>query len=205
MPFLIINPCVHFGHCHNAIATHCPLQIEQLLYERRARAYATLDRFLSTRTFFVGERITLADVHIASLLVNPLRVNFDAEARAKYPHLTRHFETIYNQPKIKPIFGDIQYVEKAQQYVPPPKPKKEEKPKEAPKPKAEKPKEAPKPKKEAEPEDDEEDDLVKEEPKPKNPLDSLPKSSFNLEDFKRAYSNMDTRGDGGSLKWFYEK
>ena len=157
-----------------------------------------MDRFLSTRTFFVGERITLADVHIASQLVGVMRIYFDAEYRAKYPHLTRHFETIYNQSKIKPLFGDVQFIEKAQGYVPPAKPKKEEKPKEAPKPKAEKPK------KEVEPEDDE-DDLIKEEPKPKNPLDNLPKSSFNLEDFKRAYSNMDTRGDGGSIKWFYDK
>lgn len=85
------------------------------------------------------------------------------------------------------------------QYVAPAKPKKDEKPKDAPKPKAEKPK------KEVQPEEDEEEDLTKEEPKAKNPLDSLPKSTFNLEDFKRAYSNMDTRGDGGSLKWFYEK
>lgn len=86
------------------------------------------------------------------------------------------------------------------QYTPPAKAKKEEKPKEkeAPKPKVEKPK-----KEEAE--EEEEEDFAKEEPKAKNPLDSLPKSSFNLEDFKRAYSNMDTRGDNGSLKWFYEK
>jgi len=33
----------------------------------------------------------------------------------------------------------------------------------------------------------------------------LPKSSFNLEDWKRAYSNMETRGEGGSIQWFYEK
>lgn len=87
------------------------------------------------------------------------------------------------------------------QYVAPAKPKKEEKikekPKETAKPKAEKPKDA-----ELE---EEEEDLYHEEPKAKNPLDSLPKSAFNLEDFKRAYSNMDTRGEAGSLKWFYDK
>ena len=55
-------------------------------------------------------------------------------------------------------------------------------------------------------EEDEDIDLVpKEEPKAKNPLDSLPKSSFNLEDWKRAYSNKDTRGADGSLEWFYQK
>ena len=47
--------------------------------------------------------------------------------------------------------------------------------------------------------------MPKEEPKAKNPLDSLPKSTFNLEDWKRAYSNLDTRGPGGSLEWFYQQ
>ena len=57
----------------------------------------------------------------------------------------------------------------------------------------------------AEKQDEEDDDDVPAEPKVKNPLDDLPKSNFNLEDWKRAYSNMDTRGSGGSLEWFYEK
>jgi elongation factor 1-gamma len=53
--------------------------------------------------------------------------------------------------------------------------------------------------------EEEEEPLVPEEPKKRNPLDDLPKSSFNLEDWKRAYSNLDTRGSGGSLEWFYDK
>jgi elongation factor 1-gamma len=132
-------------------------------------------------------------------------VTFDASLRAKYPHVVRHMETIINHPKLKDVFGEIKYVDKPLQYVPPPKEKKEpkaEKPKPAPAqaPKAEKPK--PKPQED----DDEEDEpLVREEPKPKNPLDSLPKSSFNLEDWKRAYSNKETKGPDGSLEWFYER
>jgi elongation factor 1-gamma len=59
--------------------------------------------------------------------------------------------------------------------------------------------------KKKEAEDEEEEPLVPAEPKVKNPLDDLPKSNFNLEDWKRAYSNMDTRGPGGALEWFYEK
>lgn len=98
---------------------------------------------------------------------------------------------------MKDIFGPIEYAEKAKQYVPPPKEKKEPKAAAAPAPKAEK-----KPKAK---EEDEEDDLIKEEPKPKNPLDSLPKSTFNLEDWKRTYSNNDTRGAGGAIEWFYKK
>ena len=37
------------------------------------------------------------------------------------------------------------------------------------------------------------------EPKVKNPLDDPPKSCFHLEDRKRACSDKDTSGDGGSL------
>jgi len=33
-------------------------------------------------------------------------------------------------------------------------------------------------------------------------LDDLPKSAFNLEEWKRQYSNLDTPD---ALKWFYEK
>lgn len=91
------------------------------------------------------------------------------------------------------------------QFVAPAKAAKEPKAAAAPAPaaapkKAEKPKPAPK-----EPEEDDDDDIPKEEPKAKNPLDSLPKSNFNLEDWKRAYSNLDTRGAGGSLEWLYSK
>jgi elongation factor 1-gamma len=45
--------------------------------------------------------------------------------------------------------------------------------------------------------------LVPAEPVAKNPLDDLPKSNFNLEQWKRQYSNLDTRGE--ALPWFYEK
>ncbi|KAI0087508.1 elongation factor 1-gamma [Irpex rosettiformis] len=166
--------------------------------ERALRGLTTVENHLATNTFLVGERITLADITLASVVQRASSVVLDAESRKKFPNTFRHAETIVNQPALKEIFGPIEYPEKALQFVPPPKEKKEAKPAAAPAPKAEK-----KPKKEEE--DDEDIDLVpKEEPKAKNPLDSLPKSSFNLEDWKRAYSNKETRGAGGSLEWFYE-
>jgi len=108
-------------------------------------------------------------------------------------------ETIVNQPKLKEIFGETTYVEKAIQFVPPAKEKKE--------PKAAPAAAAPKAEKKPKPKADEDDDepSVPEEPKAKNPLDDLPKSTFNLEDWKRAYSNKETRGAGGALEWLYEK
>ena len=98
---------------------------------------------------------------------------------------------------MKDILSGGKLAETAQQYVAPAKDEK---------PKVEKPTADPKPKQEQEREvEEEEESLVPEEPKKKHPLDNLPKSSFNLEDWKRAYSNLDTRGSGGSLEWFYEK
>ena len=146
----------------------------------------------------------MADIYVASIIQKAAGSTFDEALRAKLPNLVRHLETIVNQPKLKDIYGPTTYIDKAIQFTPPPKEKKEKEPKPAapaPTPKAEK-----KPKaKEAEDEEEEEEDLVPAEPKVKNPLDDLPKSTFNLEDWKRAYSNKETRGAGGAIQWFYEK
>jgi hypothetical protein len=188
----------------NQFVIHLPLpsyltsfQIHTSLVERLTRALRTLEKHISTRTFFVGERITFADLYIATVIQTAVASTFDADLRAQLPNLVRHLETIVYQPKLAGIYGEITYTEKAIQYTPPAKEKKE---KEAP---------APVPKTEKKPKvkeaDEEEDDLVPAEPKVKNPLDDLPKSTFNLEDWKRAYSNKETRGAGGALEWLYQK
>ncbi|KIL64615.1 hypothetical protein M378DRAFT_24485 [Amanita muscaria Koide BX008] len=171
--------------------------LHTLSLERAQRALNTFDAHLKTRTFLVGDRITLADIVLAGYIKQGLKFSLDAEFRAKIPNVIRHFETIVNQPKLKDVFGTYEYVEKIQ-YTPPPKEKKEAKPQPAPTPKAEK-----KPKKE-EKDEEEEEELVPAEPKAKNPLDDLPKSTLNLEEWKRVYSNRDTRGAGGALEWFYQ-
>ncbi|KAG6820587.1 hypothetical protein H0H93_014814, partial [Arthromyces matolae] len=84
--------------------------------ERERRALKTLNDHLATRTFFVGERITLADIYIAGIVSQAVTVSVDAVLRPELPHLIRHLETVANQPKIKDIFGPIQYVEKALQF-----------------------------------------------------------------------------------------
>lgn len=172
------------------------MQIHQTLAERQLRSLKTLNEHLASRTFLVSERITLADLVTAAILQFALTSTFDAPLRSQLSHVVRLFETVVNQPKLKDIYGETTYVEKALQYVPPPKEKKE--------PKAAEKKAEKKPKKVEDDEEEEEDKLI-EEPKAKNPLDSLSKSSFNLEDWKRAYSNMDTHGAGGAIEWFYDK
>ncbi|KAF9262094.1 elongation factor 1-gamma [Marasmius fiardii PR-910] len=168
------------------------------LLERQARTLNTFEKHLTTNTFLVGERITLADLVFAGIIQRAVQFILDAEERTKYPAIIRHLETIVNQPKLTAAYGKIAYIEKAMQYTPPAKEKKETKPAAAPAPKTEK-----KPKaKEAD--DDDDEPLAPPEPKAKNPLDDLPKSTFNLEDWKRAYSNKDTRGPDGALEWFYQ-
>jgi elongation factor 1-gamma len=108
--------------------------------------------------------------------------------------------SVINHPKLAEIFdnGKPQLTETQATYQPPAK---EQKAKE---PKPEQPK-APKAPKAAKPKDDDDEPEpdVPAEPKVKNPLDDLPKSSFNLEEWKRQYSNLDTRT--GAIPWFYEK
>ncbi|KAF8154270.1 elongation factor 1-gamma [Crassisporium funariophilum] len=170
------------------------------ILERQLRTLLTLDSHLSSRTFFVGERITLADLSVASLIQKAVGFTIDAPVRAKIPNLIRHMETIVNQPTLKEIFGETTYAEKGLQFTPPAKEKKEAKPAAAAAPAA--PKAEKKPKAKEVDDDDDEPSVVEE--KVKNPLDDLPKSTLNLEDWKRAYSNKETRGPGGALEWLYE-
>ncbi|KZP33200.1 eEF1-gamma domain-containing protein [Athelia psychrophila] len=169
------------------------------MMERVTRSLTTVNSHLATRTFLVTERITVADLVLASTLQLAVGITVDAELRAKLPNVARHLETIVNQPKLKEIFGETTYVEKALQFVPPKKEVKVSKEAKPAAPKAEK-----KPKAPAADDDEEDEPLVPAEPKKANPLDALPKSTFNLEDWKRAYSNKETRGAGGALEWFYE-
>ena len=95
----------------------------------------------------------------------------------------------------KAVTGELKYIDEAIKYTPP---KREEK-------KKEQQKAAPKADKKAEkkPEvKDEEDDEPAPAPKPKHPLDLLAKPTLILDDWKRKYSNEDTRS--GALPWFWE-
>ena len=182
--------------------THLSEKLHTDYLSRIERGFNTLEKVLATKTFLVGERLTLADVHVASLLLTSARFFLDKTNIDKYHSIVRFVETVLNQPQIAQ-FWTVEWQEKVVTYTPPPKEtkKKEDKPKAAEQPrKQEKPK-----KKEPEPEDDDDDLVPKEEPKGKHPLESLPKSTFNLEDWKRAYSNKETKGPGGSIEWFNEQ
>merc|ERR1711970_914165 len=164
-------------------------------------ALKTLNDHLLTRTFLVGERVTLADIAVACTLLNLYKQVLDPAFRKPFMNVTRWFTTVINQPNAKAVIGTVALCSKMAEFDA----KKfaefsgkggDKKGKEK-APKAEKKKEPEKKKeKEVEPEAD-----FPAEPKKKDPLDALPKGTFDLEEWKRFYSNND---EDPSIAWFWE-
>jgi elongation factor 1-gamma len=156
-------------------------------------AIHVLEQHFTIHTFLVGERITLADLYVTSEISRGFQYVLDKEWRSENPSTTRWFETVTAQKIWKAIVDKPIMIEEAVKYTPP---KKEAKPAKAPAPAAEKKEK--KPEKEVEDEDDE----PKPEVKAKHPLESLPKPTLILDDWKRKYSNEETREV--ALPWFWE-
>ena len=162
-------------------------------FKAMMEAAHVIEEHLLVHTFLVGERMTLADLFMAGMLSRGFDFFFDKKWRSENPNVTRWYETVYNQPIYSAVVPKLEFIDEAIKYVPP---KKEEKPKQEKAAKAPKAAEKPKAK---EPEDEEEED--KPAPKPKHPLEALPKPTIPLDEMKRKYSNEDTPV---ALKWFWE-
>lgn len=161
------------------------------VYEQRAwseleKALGHIEKHLVSQTFLVGHRLTAADLAVTAAILN-LYMNFAGpELRGKFSNVQRYVTNVVNQKAIRGAFPvNPEYAAEQAKFVPP---KKEEKPKAA-------PAAAPAAAAAAEP-------AAPKEEKPKNPLDALPKSSFVVDEWKRVYSNEDTRSK--AIPWFYE-
>lgn len=121
--------------------------------------------------------------------------------------MTRYFLTLVNQPNFLAVLGEVTLcVKAAEPKKEEPKkeePKKEEKKAEAPKKeeKKEEPKKEEKKKAKKEEDDEEEEEDYEDKPAGKNPLDLLPPSTFNLEAWKRFYSN---NPEAAAIKYFWD-
>jgi len=166
------------------------------------KALEFLNTQLATRTWLVGERVTIADIVVASSLYYLFQKVLDTTYRKSIGNVTRWYTTFVNQPQVKSVLGEVKLAEKAEVAPATFTPKVQEQPKEAAKKevaKKEPKKEAKKPEKdEAE---EEEENFEDDAPKKANPLDALPKSSFVLDEWKRVYSNKDTKE---ALQWFWD-
>ncbi|MCJ1382907.1 hypothetical protein MMC17_006020 [Xylographa soralifera] len=161
------------------------------------KAVGVLEQHLLINTFLVGERITLADIFAAGILARGFQYFFDKVWRSANPNVTRWYETVYNQPIYSAVVEKLSFIDEAIKNTPPPSAKKDTAAKKEKEPAAKK--EAPKPKVK-EVEDEEEEEV--QAPKSKHPLEALPKATLVLDDWKRKYSNEETREV--ALPWFWE-
>merc|ERR1711973_39895 len=159
-----------------------------------------LNNDLLTKTFLVGERITLADITLCTSLVMLYVQVMDGKFRESFGNVNRWFTTCVNQPNFKKVLGDVKLCEKMatfdnkryQELHPKgEKGKKEEKakPKET-KPKQEKPKQEKPAEEEAE------------KPKKVDHFKDWKKSDkFSMDAWKTEYANNELTV---SLPWFDE-
>ena len=169
------------------------------------KAADVVEQHLLVNTFLAGERLTLADIFAAGVYQRPFLYILDKKWRATYPNTGRWFETVVNQPFYSAVCPKVVLCDEILKNAPPAKPageqqpKKEKAPKEAAKPKAEGAAAAKPSKKKDEDEEEEED---KPAPKAKHPLEELGRPTLVLDDWKRKYSNEETRE--AALPWFWE-
>ena len=71
--------------------------------EALKKGLAVLDAHLATRTFLVGDAVTLADIVAACNVFLGYTKLFDATYRKSVPHVTRWYETVANQPHAKAV------------------------------------------------------------------------------------------------------
>jgi len=161
------------------------------------KALTILNNHLNTKTFLVGERISLADIVVATGLYRLYSMVFDPGFRKPFPNVTRWYLTVVNQPHAKKVMGHVELCEKMQVAVEPVA-------------------QAPAPAAAAttttttttsstpdiggDGEGDGENTGKKE--KKVNPLDLLPKSKLEMDEWKRTYSNTPKIKEE-AMPWFW--
>jgi len=171
--------------------------------EEVKKALGLLNKHLETRTFLVGERISLADISVACNLLLLYQHVLEPSFREAFLNTNRWFVTLVNQPQFKAVIGEFKLCSKMAQFdakkfaeLQGNEGKGKAKQEKAKAPKQEKPKQE---KKKPEPEAEEEDEAPK---KPnKDPFAALPAGSFVMDEWKKKYSNEEY---DDSLAWFWE-
>ncbi|KAL3230534.1 Elongation factor 1-gamma 2 [Nakaseomyces bracarensis] len=145
---------------------------------------AILEERLTHHTYLATEQLSLADLVSCACITRGFDFLFGKEWRAQHPAIVRWFNTVRDSEILKEEYKEFKFIEKMIEL---PKKEKKEQPKKAEKKPAEKPAETAAP---------------QQEKKPKHPLEALGRSTFVLDEWKRKYSNEDTRPV--ALPWFWE-
>ena len=86
--------------------------MHEIFTTKERRVLSTINKHLEDRTYVVGDRITLADLTLASALAIALPHTLDKEQRTNFSNVIKHFELIAAEPSLKELFGGIKYTEK---------------------------------------------------------------------------------------------
>ncbi|KAJ0175908.1 hypothetical protein K1T71_008082 [Dendrolimus kikuchii] len=165
-------------------------------------ALKILDGHLLTRTFLVTERVTLADIVVYATLLHAFQNVLDPGVRAALVNVQRWFVTMAHQPQVARVAGEVALCAAPPTYDPKKYQELTNKKQEGGKKEKKEKKEQPKKKEQAaEPVEAAEDEPPKEK-EAKDPFDLMPKGTFNMDDFKRCYSNED---EAKSIPYFWEK
>ncbi|KAJ5552038.1 hypothetical protein N7535_000015 [Penicillium sp. DV-2018c] len=82
---------------------------------RLVRSLDCLETHLKNRTWLVdGDKVSLADITVASALVWGFSMVIDAEMREKYPSVIGWYERTLEVEGVKEAFGEKKYIEKRQ-------------------------------------------------------------------------------------------
>uniref|UniRef100_A0A8R1XZ35 eEF-1B gamma n=1 Tax=Onchocerca volvulus TaxID=6282 RepID=A0A8R1XZ35_ONCVO len=175
------------------------------------------NELLLTKTFLVGERMSLADISVALDLLPAYQYVLDEAARASLNNVNRWFKTIINQKPVKDIIGEVQFAIKVSKFD---NAKFKELSAKVPREHADhkegknkeqhgkgnkeqqKDKKTKQTKKENDDEPDATDEVLAQEPKSVDPFAAMPKGSFVMDSFKRVYSNEDTATK--AIPYFWE-
>jgi len=159
-----------------------------------------LNTHLLSHTWLVGERLTLADIVVGCSLLQAYQTVLEPKTRNAFPNVNRWFLTFVNQPQVKKILGEVKLNEKEGVSTASPATPATPASQKAPKAKEEKKSES---KKAAPPDEgDLDDDGIPQEKPAKDPFEAFPKGNFNMDDFKRFYSNND---EAKAVDYFWEK
>merc|ERR1712200_149364 len=75
-----------------------------------------LNTHLLTKTFLVGERVSLADIAVCCTMLSLFKSVLDPAFRKPYINVSRWFTTVINQPNVKAVLGDVALCSKMAEF-----------------------------------------------------------------------------------------
>lgn len=82
------------------------------------KTLTALNDLLLTKTYLVGERLTLADISVAMTLLHLYQYVLDPSLRKPYQNVNRWFQTVIYQKESIAILGSFRLADKTLEYDP---------------------------------------------------------------------------------------